>query len=59
MIFLVLLAIGAVTATWHLVTTFLSSEGQANGVYDDDDDGVYVVMPSCRDENLFETLLSG
>jgi cellulose synthase/poly-beta-1,6-N-acetylglucosamine synthase-like glycosyltransferase len=56
MIFLVLLAIGAVTATWHLVTTFLSSEGQANGVYDDDDDGVYVVMPSCRDENLFETL---
>lgn len=56
MIFLVLLTIGAVTATWHLVTTFLSSEGQANGVYDDDDDGVYVVMPSCRDENLFETL---
>ncbi|MGC9117566.1 MAG: glycosyltransferase [Thermoproteus sp.] len=56
MIFLVLLAIGAVTATWHLITTFSSSEEQLDYGHADDDEGVYVIMPSCRDENLFETL---
>ncbi|MFB6490712.1 MAG: glycosyltransferase [Thermoproteus sp. AZ2] len=55
MLFLVLLMVGSIVATWHLTTTLSSSEPKLD-VRDGGRDGVYVVIPSCRDENLFETI---
>lgn len=56
MIFLVLLAVGSIFATWHLITTIYSSEQTETSSLEDGEDGVYIVIPSCNDENLGETL---
>ncbi|MEZ0248873.1 MAG: glycosyltransferase family 2 protein [Thermoproteus sp.] len=56
MIFLVLLVLGSLVATWHLAATLSSSERPLGDLRTDGDEGVYVIIPSCRDENLLETL---
>lgn len=56
MIFLLLLILGSLVSTWHLITTLFSSERSLEDDMEAHDDGVYVVIPSCRDENLLETL---
>ncbi|MBP1449144.1 MAG: glycosyltransferase family 2 protein [Thermoproteus sp.] len=56
MIFLALLILGSIIVTWHLTTTLASSEPRLKLEEGDGDEGVYVIIPSCRDENLFETL---
>lgn len=56
MVFLLLLLLGSLVSTWHLIATLSSSEKPLRSSPLDDADGVYVVIPSCRDENLLETL---
>lgn len=51
-----LLLLGSLISTWHLIATLASSERSLEDQRLDETDGVYVIIPSCKDENLLETL---